>query len=172
MAPTGPWSFEGARTYVVRALVADGDTVAVGVVRERTEVRSVHNLTVDGIHTYFVLAGDDPVLVHNCVQPYEVGTFRQFDNASLSGDDLAIHHVGQHHAAQQVAPGHTYRGGPAIALPTAEHARIRNLPGTVSLTPRQLLARDIWNLRRFTNAPNSALRELIDLNRQTYPGVF
>jgi hypothetical protein len=26
----------------------------------------VHNLTVDGIHTYHVMAGDDPVLVHNC----------------------------------------------------------------------------------------------------------
>ncbi len=47
-------------------LLADGDTVAIDAVRERTEVRRVHNLTVDGIHTYYVVAGDDPVLVHNC----------------------------------------------------------------------------------------------------------
>lgn len=25
----------------------------------------MHNLTVDGLHTYYVLAGDTPVLVHN-----------------------------------------------------------------------------------------------------------
>lgn len=47
-------------------LLVDSQTVAVEGVTERTEVRRVHNLTVDGIHTYFVLAGDDPVLVHNC----------------------------------------------------------------------------------------------------------
>lgn len=46
--------------------LADGETVTVDAVAERTEVRRVHNLTVDGIHTYFVLAGGDPVLVHNC----------------------------------------------------------------------------------------------------------
>ncbi|WP_052720987.1 polymorphic toxin-type HINT domain-containing protein [Actinoplanes rectilineatus] len=27
---------------------------------------TVHNLTVDDLHTYYVLAGDTPVLVHNC----------------------------------------------------------------------------------------------------------
>lgn len=26
----------------------------------------MHNLTVDGLHTYYVLAGTVPVLVHNC----------------------------------------------------------------------------------------------------------
>jgi len=50
-----------------RLLLADGTTVAVDSVRERTEVRRVHNLTVEGIHTYHVLVGDEPVLVHNCL---------------------------------------------------------------------------------------------------------
>lgn len=53
-------------------LLADGDTVTIDAVRERTEVRRVHNLTVDGIHTYYVVAGDDPVLVHNCAQPAQM----------------------------------------------------------------------------------------------------
>jgi hypothetical protein len=30
------------------------------------QVRTVYNLTVDGVHTYYVVAGDTPVLVHNC----------------------------------------------------------------------------------------------------------
>jgi hypothetical protein len=29
-------------------------------------VSRVHNLTVDDIHTYYVMAGNTPVLVHNC----------------------------------------------------------------------------------------------------------
>ncbi|MFB8419989.1 polymorphic toxin-type HINT domain-containing protein [Streptomyces albidoflavus] len=35
---------------------------------ERTTVldATVHNLTVAGVHTYYVVAGDAPVLVHNC----------------------------------------------------------------------------------------------------------
>jgi intein/homing endonuclease len=47
-------------------LLADGRTVTVDDLSERTEVRRVHNLTVEGIHTFYVLAGADPVLVHNC----------------------------------------------------------------------------------------------------------
>lgn len=47
-------------------LLADGSTVKVDQVSERSAVQSVHNLTVDGIHTYFVVAGDNEVLVHNC----------------------------------------------------------------------------------------------------------
>jgi len=47
-------------------LLASGATVEVDAVRQRTEVRRVHNLTVEGIHTYHVLVGDQPVLVHNC----------------------------------------------------------------------------------------------------------
>jgi hypothetical protein len=46
----------------------------------------VHNLTVEGVHTYYVLAGDSPILVHNCqggvdangnslhMQPYDYGS--------------------------------------------------------------------------------------------------
>lgn len=54
-------------------LLADGDTVEVDGVTVRTEVRRVHNLTVEGIHTYYVLAGDEAVLVHNCAQPSGLG---------------------------------------------------------------------------------------------------
>ncbi|NUT32694.1 MAG: DNRLRE domain-containing protein [Hamadaea sp.] len=44
----------------------DGDTVEVVAVKEWTEVLRVHNLSVDDIHTYYVAAGGEPVLVHNC----------------------------------------------------------------------------------------------------------
>ncbi|MFB9469612.1 polymorphic toxin-type HINT domain-containing protein [Nonomuraea salmonea] len=42
-----------------------GAYVLVSAVERWTAVRQVHNLTVDDLHTYYVLAGTTPVLVHN-----------------------------------------------------------------------------------------------------------
>jgi hypothetical protein len=43
----------------------DGSTVAVEGNRSFSEIARTYNLTVDDLHTYYVLAGDTPVLVHN-----------------------------------------------------------------------------------------------------------
>jgi hypothetical protein len=110
---------------------------------------------------------DDPA-----TDAYDVGTFRQLTDASDKFDGLQIHHAVQDLAAQQLIPGATYSGGPAIALPNSEHKRIPNLKGAVVLTPRQVLARDASNLRKFTNAPNSAIQKLIGLNKCAYPEAF
>ncbi|MFJ6574142.1 polymorphic toxin-type HINT domain-containing protein [Streptomyces sp. NPDC091292] len=42
-----------------------GATVKVTTTRSFQKGLETHNLTVDGIHTYYVLAGETPVLVHN-----------------------------------------------------------------------------------------------------------
>ncbi|WP_461025831.1 polymorphic toxin-type HINT domain-containing protein [Streptomyces sparsus] len=42
-----------------------GETVRVASVRHYTDRQRTYNLTVEGIHTYYVLAGETPVLVHN-----------------------------------------------------------------------------------------------------------
>ena len=42
-----------------------GTTATLSSVRSFREQAETRNLTVDGIHTYYVLAGDTPVLVHN-----------------------------------------------------------------------------------------------------------
>ena len=39
-------------------------------------------------------------------------------------------------------------------------------------TPRQQLARDIRNLRNYTNAPNSRLQQLIELNKLVFPELL
>ncbi|MGW0703226.1 polymorphic toxin-type HINT domain-containing protein [Streptomyces sp. NPDC002867] len=44
----------------------EGDTVKVTDTRYFEERQRTHDLTVTGIHTYYVLAGATPVLVHNC----------------------------------------------------------------------------------------------------------
>ena len=41
--------------------------------------------------------------------------------------------------------------------------------GDATRTPREQLAKDIKDLRNNTNAPNSQLQKLIDLNKQKFP---
>ena len=46
---------------------AAGTYVQISAVRKWTaQGQRVNNLTIDGLHTYYVFAGDTPVLVHNC----------------------------------------------------------------------------------------------------------
>ncbi|UWM49135.1 polymorphic toxin-type HINT domain-containing protein [Streptomyces carpaticus] len=46
-------------------LTASGNTTQVHGTHSRASYETVHNLTVEGVHTYYVLVGDIPVLVHN-----------------------------------------------------------------------------------------------------------
>ncbi|MFF0298601.1 polymorphic toxin-type HINT domain-containing protein [Kitasatospora sp. NPDC004614] len=50
-----------------RVHIADGTSAVVTATSSyHTEPRTAYNLTVDTLHTYYVLAGTAPVLVHNC----------------------------------------------------------------------------------------------------------
>lgn len=106
------------------------------------------------------------------VSAYEVGTYDTLKTRSRVGDELDIHHAGQAHAMEQIVPGYERATGPSIALPSGEHALIPNLRGAVTMSPRTLLARDIWNLKAYTSAPSSSLQQLIQLNKTMYPGAF
>ncbi|WP_433366267.1 polymorphic toxin-type HINT domain-containing protein [Streptosporangium sp. CA-115845] len=46
-----------------------GTYVQLTAIKKWTATQRVHNLTVDGLHTYHVLAGNTPVLVHNAPIP-------------------------------------------------------------------------------------------------------
>lgn len=78
----------------------------------------------------------------------------------------------QKHPAGQAVKGYDPATGPSIALPRGEHSRLLTLKGDYTGSARDLLARDIRDLRNNTNAPNSSLRQLIDLNKEMYPGAF
>ncbi|EWC62998.1 hypothetical protein UO65_1708 [Actinokineospora spheciospongiae] len=47
-------------------LTPTGDRVRITGLTPRTTSTTVHNLSVEGIHTYYAFAGEAPVLVHNC----------------------------------------------------------------------------------------------------------
>jgi hypothetical protein len=51
-------------------VTAINQTVAVsGIFRLPSPAKDMYNLTVQDLHTYYVLAGATPVLVHNCAAP-------------------------------------------------------------------------------------------------------
>jgi len=73
---------------------------------------------------------------------------------------------------KQVIPNYDRNLAPAIALPDYEHKLIPVLKGIHDGLPRDLLANDIKNLKKFTETPNENLKKLINLNKQTYPEFF
>jgi hypothetical protein len=64
-ANRGAWVEAGDLEQGDRVVSADRRMAAVTSSREWTEYEQVFNLTVDGLHTYYVIAGTTDVLVHN-----------------------------------------------------------------------------------------------------------
>ncbi len=70
-----------------RVSTAGGKALPILAIRIYSADVTAYNLTVEGIHTYYV--GVTPVLVHNscgseAVKPYEVGTYRDLKARSVS----------------------------------------------------------------------------------------
>jgi hypothetical protein len=59
------WVPAGSLVAGSAVLTRDGDAAVVTAVSERVENTPVYNFTVAGLHTYYVMANDEPVLVHN-----------------------------------------------------------------------------------------------------------
>ena len=121
-----------------------------------------------GFDTY---NGPDASVLTRDVKPvevYEVGEYWDLSRRS-KGDNLDIHHAPQAHPAKQVIDGYTRANAPSIALPREEHRQIPNLKGEYHGTSRDLLARDLSNLRDYTNAPNSQIMKLSELAKNKYP---
>ncbi|MDG4787110.1 polymorphic toxin-type HINT domain-containing protein [Micromonospora sp. WMMD1102] len=101
-------------------LTATGATVpVVGLLNTTATLAAAYNLTVDDIHTYYVLAGNTPVLVHN-TNPSGCGVSttisRQKQSRHVAGDPL--HNGGgyfrTHGEAQEVLDA--YHSGGATVL--------------------------------------------------------
>lgn len=75
----GQWSRADELQVGDLLLTSEGSTVAITDDRDQATARTVraYNLSVEGVHTYFVVAGDAEVLVHNndtCDLPIKPGT--------------------------------------------------------------------------------------------------
>lgn len=60
------WTDAGDLTTGEQLRQPDGTTLTIQSTRDYPYAVTTHNLTVDDFHTYYVLAGATPVLVHNC----------------------------------------------------------------------------------------------------------
>ncbi|MFI2611710.1 polymorphic toxin-type HINT domain-containing protein [Kitasatospora sp. NPDC018614] len=64
--PGQQWVDAGELTAGEQLRRPDGTTLTIQSVRNYPYAVTTHNLTVSLLHTYYVLAGATPVLVHNC----------------------------------------------------------------------------------------------------------
>ncbi|WP_052852654.1 polymorphic toxin-type HINT domain-containing protein [Streptomyces avicenniae] len=66
------WTDAGALVVGDRVRTDTGETVEIVSSAPFSQFATAYNLTVEGIHTYYVLAGETPVLVHNINCPIDV----------------------------------------------------------------------------------------------------
>lgn len=99
---------------------------------------------------------------------YAVGAYK--DVKGFKGMDA--HHVGQKAVMDKFIANYDPKTAPAISVPRYGHTVGKGVVSRKSkgfINARQLLARDIRELRRvYPDIPNSALKELIFMNKKMY----
>ncbi|WP_406305078.1 polymorphic toxin-type HINT domain-containing protein [Streptomyces sp. NBC_00885] len=94
----GKWIEAGDLKPGMTLRTPDGDVVELAKTRYFEKRQRTHDLTISGIHTYYVVAGATPVLVHNCG---EASLDAQADAGEIRGSDFA--------AEYESRSGHVYR---------------------------------------------------------------
>jgi hypothetical protein len=72
----------------------DNTQVTVQATESDSRYQTVHNLTIAGIHTYYVLAGNTPVLVHNSGGDWCTPEERIEDAANIGNGHAGSKHAG------------------------------------------------------------------------------
>ena len=106
---------------------------------------------------------------------YDVGSY---DDIRGTVPGMDAHHVGQQAVMRDLVTDYNPGTAPSILVPKVGHT-IRGPNGIVSRSTsglesaRDVVARDIRELRRvYPDVPNSKLQELIEMNREMYPGAM
>ncbi|MFJ8813037.1 polymorphic toxin-type HINT domain-containing protein [Amycolatopsis thermoflava] len=114
---THTWT-EAADLKPAELLDTPGDShVAVLAVRVYSGTLRTYNLTIDTVHTYDVVAGETPVLVHNsgpdCGVPTGGRNGDQLGREGFHGSDYSLDEI------VEFVNGHTGDGNPAMVRPSA-----------------------------------------------------
>jgi RHS repeat-associated protein len=143
----GTWAEAGTLKPGMWLQTAAGTWVQVTAVQRSVKHERVHNLTIDGLHTYYVIVGDTPVLVHNntfdpatCKVSYQTNDVAPHEDLSpganrapghantMADNQVQSHHVIQDQWAKKNAiPGYSRGAAPAILLQSSSglpHAQI------------------------------------------------
>ncbi|MEY2268800.1 MULTISPECIES: polymorphic toxin-type HINT domain-containing protein [Streptomyces] len=107
-------------------LTAQGATAKIGSVRHWRTLQPAYNLTVDDLHTYYVLAGRTPVLVHNTGGPVPCPQVPWITSRLPAAEEAALNDTLAHITANTVPTGPT-----SIKWGTKFNNRDVDLPGGV-----------------------------------------
>jgi hypothetical protein len=122
------------------------------------------------------LAPNTARLADDAVRAGDAGSFGGLQARSIVGDALDLHHMPQRAAGFTSSP----QGG-ALAMPQAEHMLTRTygfrgaqaLKADAGLSFRQVLARDIWDVRSIAGSSyNQGLRDRIGYYRTNFPELM
>ncbi|WP_158264239.1 Hint domain-containing protein [Amycolatopsis sp. CA-126428] len=143
--PTGPhtvtttahhpfWN-EKPHVWTTAAALKPGDELAtpgngraaVTANRGYTAALRTYNLSVEGVHTYYVLAGKTPLLVHNTV-PCPAGAGEVWHEGTFTSyEDSFEYHYNKHGLPQHVTPEQYFQDAKAWAEQLAQPAGKRGL---------------------------------------------
>jgi hypothetical protein len=162
-----------ARDLRVGDRLRDEHDCTVIIERLWTEDRQTdtYNLTVEGVHTYYVLAGGFPLLVHN-LNPWDFGNYNDL-SAQSSGDDLHIHHYPQATPAEETIPGYDRQAGLAVAVPSDQHMGMNGSnyrSGEFQGSAKDLIDEAKQNMQQYTDIPKTKLGALDREARKRYLG--
>nr|WP_253267828.1 polymorphic toxin-type HINT domain-containing protein [Streptomyces asoensis] len=138
---THPFWVESERAWVKAGDLApgmqlrtpSGDTVEVTANRHFDKRQRTHDLTIEGIHAYYVLAGVTPLLVHNCGEQLDFAHGTTAEHAdSIASDGLSSQAAKEASSGGGVAqPGNLFtyeltRGGGSNLSVAAQWGATRN----------------------------------------------
>ena len=116
-----------------------------------------------------------------------VGTYGELNNARRRGDNLTPHHIPSDAFMKAKVPGYTRDKGISIWMehPSpgvgGRHRKTLSYgsPPDLSLSPRQVLAREVWDVRAiyrqeglYTPDIRRSLQQIIQRNKSTWSGTF
>ncbi|WP_241280102.1 DUF6443 domain-containing protein [Chryseobacterium cucumeris] len=180
---TCPQCFDGPIKYVGGAGDPWGiwEGIGIAVSAQESEPMKLAALpllvvTKNGDDALKLLAAEKGML-ENGSKIWKVGAYNELRGVEKG---LDAHHVGQSALMKKLASGFEHKEGPSILVPAVGH-RFKGPNGIVSRNTkgfenaRQVVARDIFELRRVygdQGIPNSALQDLIRLNKTKFPEAF
>ncbi|MCP3805475.1 polymorphic toxin-type HINT domain-containing protein [Allokutzneria sp. A3M-2-11 16] len=109
-AKTSQWEDAGQLVPGDALLTPSKEFVPVTAVRSASEYRQVFNLTVEGMHTYYVFTGEMPLLNHNCERPgmdfTDAGREKVYEaNRAKNGGVLKCEYCGREVVRRPSTPG-------------------------------------------------------------------
>ncbi|MFE3901706.1 polymorphic toxin-type HINT domain-containing protein [Streptomyces sp. NPDC059153] len=132
---------------------AEGDIAKVEGVRHFEELQRTHDLTISDIHTYYVLAGKTPVLVHNtsCPRVFAVDSAGEATSLPVHEIDSAAHAPQATNFGKAIADGApailTRRSGGEAAARTARRQAQAHAP-----RPRRFASNATWEEYPFASS--------------------